>query len=102
MTTQTKDTETKKTDQTGKLTLVADKSKSKIGILHYAAVGIWLGWMGFYFYLPISFPLMWYFCPNLLYAIIILLVTSAFYPINEKYQPQVKCFHLLLQIDMLI
>jgi len=90
--------DSKPANSLAKLTLVMDKSKAKPGISQYLSLTMWLGWMGFYVYLPITAPLLWYFCPYVLYAIGTVLLISAFYPINEKLQPKV----IIISIHTLI
>lgn len=69
--------------------LVVDNSKEKIGIMHYLAMFVWLGWPSFYLALMLTFPLLYIYARPVLIAIILVLATSAIYPIDSRKQPKV-------------
>ncbi len=78
-----------------KVTLISDKSKAKVGIMHYIAIALWLGWFSFYFYFPIFFVVGMYTFPKVVGLVLAVVVTSAVYPIADKYQPKVSLSTLL-------
>lgn len=77
------------------LELVVDKSSAKIGIWHYVAVYIWIGWFNLYLMLITVLPLSLWLCPFLwryvqlpLTIFFGVLLISAVYPLEDKYQPE--------------
>jgi hypothetical protein len=75
------------------ITLVVDNSNEKIGIMHYLAMFIWLGWPSIYLTLMLTFPLLFLYARPVLMVIVIVLTTSAIYPIDIRKQPKVCLAH---------
>lgn len=71
--------------------LVVDKSKESIGIKHYLAMFLWLGWPSFYLALMLTLPFLYLYARPLLIAILLMLTTSAIYPLDSRKQPKVFC-----------
>lgn len=68
--------------------LIIDKSKEPIGLTHYLAMALWLGWPSFYLLLMLTFPFLYWYARPLLAAILAMLAASALYPIDSRKQPQ--------------
>lgn len=68
--------------------LIIDKSNEPIGVTHYLAMALWLGWPFFYLLLMWTFPLLYWYARPLLIAIVVMLVASALYPIDSRKQPK--------------
>jgi hypothetical protein len=75
------------------ITLVVDNSNEKINIMHYLAMFIWLGWPSIYLTLMLTFPLLFLYARPVLMVIVIVLTTSAIYPIDIRKQPKVCLAH---------
>jgi hypothetical protein len=73
--------------------LVVDKSSAVLGLSHYVAIFLWVGWIAFYPSFFFSIPFLWYYCKPLLATIVVLIVTSALYPTDRKMQPKVSLNH---------
>lgn len=72
---------------------VADHSKNKATIMHYLGVGLWLGWFGFYAYLPIVMTILWFYYKPGFIGMMVFLVVAHILPINRKLQPAI-CYKL--------
>ena len=72
-----------------------DESQAQRGFLHHLAVWIWIGWLFFYFVLFASLPLLYFYAPTFLTAVVWMMIFSAFMPIDERCQPKVTTVNLL-------
>ena len=69
------------------LTCICDR-RNRMTLAHYFWMGLWTGWFGFYFYLPITWTILWYYCKPLLGLLVALILASQFYPLKRKLQPE--------------
>ena len=71
-------------------TTTIDKSKAHRGFLQHVALWLWIGWLFFYLIFFATFPIMYYYAPSLLAAILSLIFFSAFMPVDKRCQPKVR------------
>ncbi len=83
------------------LVRVADNSKSKVTINHYLGICLWLGWFGFYAYLPLMILVLWFVSKAALAALIIFLIVAFLLPIDRDIQPK-WCYALGANLMRLI
>lgn len=89
MTTST-DNKTKNAQEKKPLHLVKDFSGKRIGLFHYIAMFLWLGWFLFYITLPVILYALYRYSTTALTVLLAIIVTSAMYPIKWKLQPKVR------------
>ncbi len=71
-----------------KLHLIADKRSSSIGLSHYIAVFLWLGWIGSYFLLLGLIILMYYYSLKACLTFLCFIVLITFIPVDRDTQPK--------------
>lgn len=71
-----------------KLHLIADKRPSSIGLSHYIAVFLWLGWIGSYFLLLGLIILMYIYSIKTCITFLCFIVFITFIPVDRDTQPK--------------
>ncbi len=80
--------EPKNKNESTDLHLIRDLSQSRVGVMHYVCMFLWLGWFLFYFILPVILVVLFFYSTIAFTAVLGLIATSALYPIKWKLQPK--------------
>lgn len=78
----------KSENKLGKLHLIADKRDSPIGLSHYLAVFLWLGWIGSYFLLLGLVIIMFTYSVKVCMTFLAFVALVTFVPIDRDTQPK--------------